>query len=274
MWFQIILPIPFVLFGVRLMLHRFVLSNDEHYYMRLTREFTLAFTGGTLLLVITYSRLFSSTPYPQLDHDLILTYLFVQLFSFLMEFRTTLKDVLFPAGVLVYCMFLSSYEPFWTMILYWLAVFSVLRSGETLANSLSLSSTRNTAEIAQKLHTNLSYAEFVVVFIKILEQLLVQEKAGVLDVTFALGVLAITHGDELKQHALGAPFSRRVWLPQPELVTDLVPSGRRAWEDEQVQRMRSRLLEETQRLRLGEGPSSEESDQVDESEPNVEITNL
>ena len=240
---QLLIPIPFVIVTIRLLLQRFIQCSHEAIYMRITRELTVACLCGPVLLTSLYSRLFTSTPYLAQELDCLTQFVLIQLFAALLEFRTHLQDLGLVASLLSYMLYICQTSLYWQAFLYWLMVFHILRTPETLLTVVQTplgQGDDSFGKLSRTLFQTLKKLEFVVLFAKSIYLYVYHEpsEGTFSDVFSTILYLTFAYGDVGSELSIYHIFHREVQATPTGCVVAYVPDEVRQREDELLRRFR------------------------------------
>lgn len=240
---QLLIPIPFVIVTIRLLLQRFIQCSHEAIYMRITRELTVACLCGPVLLTSLYSRLFTSTPYIAQELDCLTQFVLIQLFAALLEFRTHLQDLGLVAFLLSYMLYICQSSLYWQTFLYWLMVFHILRTPETLLTVVQTPLGQGDevhTKLARTLFQTLKKLEFVVLFAKSIHLYVYHEpsEGTFSDMFSTILYLTFAYGDVGSELFIYHIFHREVQATPTGCVVAYVPDEFRQREDELLRRFR------------------------------------
>lgn len=254
---QLLVPTPFVIITIRLILQRYIQCSDEAVYMRATRELAVACLCGPVLLTSLYSRLFTTTPYLTQENECLSQFLLIQLFSALLEFRSQLQDIGMALLLLGYVLYVCQTSVYWQTMLYWLMVFHILRTPETILLVLWRRDGVQRSVYATAFDT-LKNLEFVVLFTRAIELYVFREPAGegtLGDMAATVAFMTFAYGQKGRDMFVYHIFHRDIQHLPSTCIVSFVPEDVRKREDELMKRLRASNL-----LYLANQPSPDDGD--------------
>jgi hypothetical protein len=283
-----IVQVPFVIFSIRGLLNWVLAASDVRVYWQVTRGVTTGLLCGSALLYAVYSRLLSATPYIEEEQEAIMIFLYIQFIASVFEHGYHVVDrpgdvafMIFLIGVAAYQ---AAYSEFWSTLMYWLMVFSVLRSGESLV--LTLTQNRPTYVSVFKM---ISRLEAVTLVYHLLEMFVFRDPvdrpvAGWVDILPALVALSFAYSEGLLQDVdMYYIFNRTVKTPTSDALVRIISKADREEEFRQQRMIRDRMMASynsnqlTDQLPLTnsetpQGPQIDHSDSHEAPKDNVHVS--
>lgn len=276
-----IVQVPFVILAIRGLLNWVFASSDVRVYWQVTRGVTTGLLCGSALLYAVYSRLLSATPYIEEEQEAVMIFLYIQFITGLFEHGYHVVDrpgdvafMIFLIGVAAYQ---AAYSEFWSTLMYWLMVFSVLRSGESLV--LTLTQNRSTYVTVFKM---ISRLEAVTLVYHLLDMFVFRDHAdrpvaGWMDIVPALAALSFAYSEGILQEVdMYYIFNRTVKTPTSNALVRIISKTDREKEFQQQRMIRERMMASYNTNQLTNGDVSGEpltdgetpqGPQVDHSDP-------
>lgn len=161
----ILLLIPFIVLSIRLLVEKYIISNNDVNYTIATRDFSVLLVCGSTLGLTIWSRKTSITPLIGMENEMISIYLFINIMIVLLEHRLTIEKALLPCYIIAQTWYLTDRFPLINTVLYWMIVFDIFRSIETIALLMKVPP----KVLYDKWMKNLWLCESIVLYLKILE---------------------------------------------------------------------------------------------------------
>lgn len=211
--------------------------------MRITRELAVACLCGPVLLTSLYSRLFTSTPYTTQENESLTQFLLIQLFAALLEFRSHLQDVGMALLLLGYTLYVCQTSVYWQTMLFWLMVFHLLRTPETILRVLN--SQDGAGGPYSTVFETLKKLEFVLLFARAVELYVFKEPNGegtTTDIALTVVLMTFAYGEIGKDAFIYHIFHRDIQHLPSNCIVAFVPEEVRQREDELMKRFRASNL--------------------------------
>jgi len=131
---ELLLLVPIIEIAIRTIL-QFCVDNDggdESSYITPTKDLTNLLFCLPSIIKCSWARIFSVTPYLELENHVVYVYFYIQMIGTFIQFRRNPSDVLVPLLPIVAILVGCGMSQYIHIISYWVTLFSVIHGLETI----------------------------------------------------------------------------------------------------------------------------------------------
>jgi len=131
---ELLLLVPIIEISIRIGLG-LCLNNeggDESSYITPTKDLTNLLFCLPSIIKCSWARIFSVTPYLELENHVVYVYYYIQIIGMIIQFRNNLSDVMVPLIPIVAILIGGQMSQYIQIISYWVTLFSVVHGIETI----------------------------------------------------------------------------------------------------------------------------------------------